>query len=48
MIISKKKGNLMPVRIGDVARLCPDCEVFTDKNKDAALLYCIDCTLILR
>lgn len=41
--ISKKKGNLMPVRIGDVA---PDyvltVKSSTDKNKDAALLYCID------
>lgn len=41
--ISKKKGNLMPIRIGDVA---PDyvltVKSSTDKNKDAALLYCID------
>lgn len=41
--IAKKKGSLMPVRTGDVV---PDYVLTVksskDKNKDAALLYCID------
>lgn len=41
--IAKKKGSLMPARSGDVA---PDYVLTVksskDKNKDAALLYCID------
>ncbi|MEG1403198.1 metallophosphoesterase family protein [Bacteroides sp.] len=41
--IAKKKGSLMPVRTGDVA---PDyvltIKSSKDKNKDAALIYCVD------
>ena len=41
--ITKKKGSLMPVRMGNVV---PDYVLTVksskDRNKDAALLYCID------